>query len=135
MTFPETVKTTLWDIIDKMSLSPSSFAKNPDCDFSRKRKLDFHTMIHLMISMESGCLNHELLKFFDYDTSVPTCSAFCQQRSKFSVSAFRYLLQEFNLKFPLENFNEKYYLIACDGSEFSIPRNPSDHDTLFDYLA
>ena len=33
MTFPETVKTTLWDIIDEMSLSISSFANNPDKGF------------------------------------------------------------------------------------------------------
>ena len=33
MTFPETVKTTLWDIIDEMSLSISSFVNNPDKDF------------------------------------------------------------------------------------------------------
>ena len=30
MTFPEIVKTTLWDIIDEMSRSLSSFVKNPD---------------------------------------------------------------------------------------------------------
>lgn len=41
MTFPEIVKTTLWDIIDEMSHSLSSFVKNPDKDFLRKRKLDF----------------------------------------------------------------------------------------------
>ena len=41
MTFPETVKTTLWDIIDEMSLSFLSFANNPDKDFLRRRKLDF----------------------------------------------------------------------------------------------
>lgn len=61
-------------------------------------------MMRLIISMESGSLNHELLKFFEYDSSVPTGSAFYQQRSKLSVSAFRHLLKEFNLKFPLENF-------------------------------
>lgn len=33
MTFPETVKTTFWDIIDEMSLSISSFVNNPDKDF------------------------------------------------------------------------------------------------------
>ncbi len=75
-------------------------------------------MMHLIISMESGSLNHELLKFFEYDSSLPTGSAFYQQRSKLSVSAFRHLSKEFNLKFPLENFCGKYYLIACDGSEF-----------------
>ncbi len=30
MTFPEIVKTILWDIIDEMSRSLSSFVKNPD---------------------------------------------------------------------------------------------------------
>ena len=59
--------------------------------------------------MESGSLNHELLKFFEYDSSVPTGSAFYQQRSKLSVSAFRHLLKEFNLKFPLEKFRDNYY--------------------------
>ena len=67
MTFPEIVKTTLWDIIDEMSRSLSSFVKNPDKDLIRKRKLDFKKMMHLIISMESGSLNHELLKFFEYD--------------------------------------------------------------------
>ena len=129
MTFPETVKTTLWDIIDQMSLSLSSFVKNPDKDFLRKRKLDFRKMMHLIISMESGCLNHELLKLFNYDSSVPTSSAFYQQRSKICVSAFSHLLREFNLRFPFEKFRNKFYLIACDGSEFNIPRNPNDPDT------
>ena len=52
MTFPETVKTTLLDIIDEMSLSISSFANNPDKDFLRRRKLDFKKMMRLIISME-----------------------------------------------------------------------------------
>ena len=52
MTFTETVKTTLWDIIDEMSLSISSFANNPDKDFLRRRKLDFKKMMRLIISME-----------------------------------------------------------------------------------
>ena len=54
MTFPEIVKTTLWDIIDEMSRSLSSFVKNPDKDFIRKRKLDFKKMMHLIISMENA---------------------------------------------------------------------------------
>ena len=129
MTFPEMVKTTLWNIIDEMSQSLSSFVKNPDKDFIRKRKLDFQKMMRLIISMESGSLNHELLKFFNYDSSVPTGSAFYQQRSKISVSAFSHLLKEFNLQFPFHKFRDKFYLIACDGSEFNISRNPNDPDT------
>ncbi|MBP0060789.1 MAG: hypothetical protein KH239_11220, partial [Eubacterium sp.] len=30
---------------------------------------------------------------------------------------------------PLEKFRGKYYLIACDGSEFNIARNLKDADT------
>ncbi|MFQ9392918.1 MAG: hypothetical protein ACLR2E_00005 [Lachnospiraceae bacterium] len=53
MTFPETVKTTLWDIIDEMSLSILFFLQNnPDKDFLRRRKLDFKKMMRLIISME-----------------------------------------------------------------------------------
>ena len=51
MTFPETVKTTLWDIIDEMSRSLSSFVKNLDKDFIRKRKLDFKKMMHLTVNI------------------------------------------------------------------------------------
>ena len=51
MTFPETVKTTLWDTIDEMSLSISSFANNPDKDFLRRRKLDFKNMIFLPLQV------------------------------------------------------------------------------------
>ena len=51
MTFPETVKTTLWDIIDEVSLSISSFANNPDKDFLRRRKLDFKNMIFLPLQV------------------------------------------------------------------------------------
>lgn len=122
MTFPETVKTTFWDIIDEMSLSISSFVNNPDKDFYVDASLIFKNDASNH-SMESGSMNHELLKFFNYDSSVPTSSAFYQQRSKLSVSAFRHLLREFNIKFPLEKFRNKYYLIACDGSEFNIARN------------
>ena len=121
MTFPEIVKTTLWDIIDEMSHSLSSFVKNPDKDFLRKRKLDFKKMMHLIISMESGSLNHELLKFFEYDSAVPTNSAFYQQRSKLSVSAFRHLLKEFNLKFPLEKFRGNTILLHVMVLNLTLP--------------
>ena len=51
MTFPETVKTTLWDIFDEMYLSISSFVNNPDKDFLRRRKLDFKNMIFLPLQV------------------------------------------------------------------------------------
>lgn len=126
MTFSETVKSTLNDIIFEMSRNPSDFVNHPDKDFSRHRKMGFCQTISFLLSLESGNTNHELLKFFHFDTDTPTCSAFYQQRSKLKPETFHYLLKKFNSHFPLQKYKGKYYLIACDGSEFNIPRNPDD---------
>ena len=124
MTFPEIVKTTLWDIIDEMSHSFLFFCKNPDKDFIRKRKLDFKKMMHLIISMESGSLNHELLKFLSMIPQFLRTLLFINNVPNFPFLHSVTFSKEFNLKFPLKNFAGKYYLIACDGSEFNIARNP-----------
>ncbi len=71
--------------------------------------------------MESGSLNHELLKFFEYDSSLPTGSAFYQQRSKLSVSAFRHLLKEFNLKFLRKIFMENTILLRVMVLNLTLP--------------
>ena len=87
MTFPETVKTTLWDIIDEMSLSISSFANNPDKDFLRRRKLDFKKMMRLIISMESGSMNHEFLKLLS-TTDFLCPEQFCILSTTFETVSF-----------------------------------------------
>ena len=66
MKFSEQVKTDLMGIIFKMSSQTDDFVKNPKVDFSRKRKLDFSTFLHLFISMEAGTINDELLRYFSY---------------------------------------------------------------------
>lgn len=129
MTYPEQVKSFLWSDIYEMSECPGRFAKNPNADFSRKRKLDFENLMHFLISMESGTTGHELLKYFDYDLNVPSNSAFYQQRKKLLLDVFQHLLLQFNSHFPFEKYKEKYQLTACDGSEFNIARNPDDPDT------
>ncbi|ROR23881.1 DDE family transposase [Mobilisporobacter senegalensis] len=79
--------------------------------------------------MESNTINQELLKEFDFSCNTPSASAFCQQRGKLKMDAFTHLLRTFNSHFPLKIYKEKYTLIACDGSEFNIPRNPADTST------
>lgn len=130
MSFPDKVKSTLWGIVDSMADNPAPFVKNPQKDFSRNRKLGFVHLIRFLVSMESGCLSHELLKFFHFDPDLtPTVSALIQQRAKLLPEAFRHLLAQFNLKFALKTFRKKYFLIAADGSEFNIARDPSDAST------
>lgn len=130
MNYAEQVKSLLWSDICKMSECLGQFVKNPDTDFTRKRKLDFENLMRFLISMESDTTGHELLKYFDYDLDkVLTNSAFYQQRKKLLPDVFAHLLFQFNSHFPIRKHKEKYQLVACDGSEFNITRNPDDPDT------
>lgn len=130
MSFPQKVRSTLWAIVDSMACNTAQFVKNPGKDFTRGRKLGFVQLIHFFLCMESGCLNHELLKYFYFlPDEVPTASAFIQQRAKLLPETFRYILSQFNLCFPLKGLMGKYSLIAADGCEFNISRNPEDPST------
>ena len=129
MTLPDEVKTQLWNDINRMSRDPGRFAKNPNSDFTRRRKLDFEDLLRFLISMQSGTTNHELLKYFNYDLDTLSNSAFYQQRNKLLPEALPFLLHQFNAHYPFNLYRGKYNLVACDGCEFNIARNPDDPDT------
>ena len=133
MSFPQEVKSTLWAIVDSMACHKDSFVKNPGVDFSRDRKLSFVKLLRFFLRMGCGCINHELLKFFSFHPQeVPTASAFIQQRAKLLPDAFRHILTQFNFAFPsTAEFGGKYSLIAADGCEFNIARNPRDPSTFY----
>ena len=129
MIIPERAKSFLWKDILDMSDDPARFAKNPGADFTRKRKLDFENLMKFLVSMQSSTTSLELLKFFDFNTNTISNSAFYQQRMKLHPDAFPHLLRQFNSHFPLELYKGVYNLVACDGCEFNIARNPNDPDT------
>lgn len=130
MSFPQKVKSTLWAIVDTMACNTAQFVKNPEKDFTRDRKLGFVQLIHFFLSMASGCISHELLKYFYFlPDEVPTASAFIQQRSKLLPETFRHILGQFNLRFPPKGLMGRYSLIAADGCEFNIARNPQGPST------
>lgn len=127
--YPKKVKDILWSDIRNMSKAPELFSKNPEADFTRHRKLNFEELLRFLISMQSGSTSHELLKHFDYDKDAITSSGFVQQREKLLTEAMRHLLTTFNSHFPFNTLDNKYRLIACDGSDFNIARNPNDPAT------
>lgn len=131
MMFAQHVKHELFSLINDMASCPCAFVRDPSRDFTRKRKLDFGTMIHCILSMESGSLQKELLDFFQYDPQTPSSSAFVQQRDKLLPDAFFHLFNQFNQCFPEEKTYRGYRLIACDGTDLNIPLNPDDEDTYF----
>jgi hypothetical protein len=130
MSFPQKVKSTLWAVVDAMACNTSLFVKNPEKDFTRDRKLGFVQLIHFFLCMGSGCINHELLKYFYFlPDEVPTASAFLRQRAKLLPETFHHILTQFNLRFPPKGLWGRYSLIAADGCEFNIARNPQDPST------
>ena len=131
MSYAEQVKQDLLHIVSEMSSHPGDYSKHPDTDFSRNRKLNFSTLIHLMISLETGTVRDELLKYFSYDHSTVTNSAFYQQRAKLSEETLPFLFRSFNAHYPHVLYKKKYQLLAADGSSFTFTRNPLDPDSYF----
>lgn len=129
--FSTSVKNALFDSIDTMSKYCSIFVKNPEKDFIRKRKLDFQTVLKILLSMEGNSLQKELYDFFEYSKDTATVSAFVQQRDKICPEALEILFHGFNEKFPEFKTYGGYRLLACDGSDINIPRNPNDDSTFF----
>lgn len=132
MTNPEKIKQILLSEIEKMNRHRKDFCKHPGIDFTRDRKIPFDTLLHFQISMESGSVNHELLKYFNFDAETPSLSAFYQQRAKLSEDVFQKLFYSFNKCFtPKSLLKDRYQLLACDGSSFTFTRNPKDAESYY----
>ena len=132
MNYATTIKTHLFNLIDEMNSSRWLFLKNPDVDFTRKKKWSFSEIIKFMISMEGKSLKDELYDYFDYDYDTPSNSSFNQRRSQILPEAFEFLFRGFNETVPRKNVMYKdYQLIACDGSDVCISLNPNDSTTYF----
>lgn len=131
MNFSESVKQVLLEKIQEMAACPGPFVRNPGSDFTRKRKLDFETTIRCLIAMESGSLKKELLELFHYNPDTATASAFNQQREKILPEALKFLFWEFNKSFAQYQTYRGYRLLACDGTDLNITRNPSDQKNYF----
>lgn len=115
MTNPEKIKQILLAEIEKMNQHREDFCRRPGIDFTRNRKISFDTLLHFQISMESGSVSHELLKYFNFDAQAPSLSAFYQQRAKLSDDVFQKLFYGFNSRFnPKALLNGRYQLLACD---------------------
>jgi hypothetical protein len=129
--YPRRVRAALWSRIDEMAARPEEFANRPGIDFTRSRKITLAAMLRLLVCIEGGSVGHELLKHFGYVTSCPSASALCQQRGKLASSALPYLFRAFCADFLPKARYRGYRLLASDGSEFNIARNPGDPETFF----
>lgn len=107
------------------------FCNNPESDFSRDRKISFVDYCNFMIQMQSKSLPNEVMDFFGHENGCPTASAFVQQKYKFLHEGWNYLFHLFVSEgYSLRNDTyHGYRLLACDGSDVNIARNPGDEET------
>lgn len=126
-------KGRLLALVDNLAKISWLLSENPSSDFTRHRKLDFATVIRILLSMQCGCLRSELQEFFRFSADCPSASAFVQQRNKLLPEALAFLFRAFNEKFPRRRPYKGYHLLDRDGSDLNIARNPSDVDTYFQY--
>ncbi|WP_304962917.1 transposase [Thomasclavelia cocleata] len=115
--------------IRKLAEVSSIFCENPECDFTRERKLNFETTLKYIICMETGSIKDELLKLNDYSIETPTASAFIQARDKIKADAFKTLFHRFNNKTHKDKLYKGYRLVAIDGCELPIDNTIYDQET------
>lgn len=125
------LKETLTSLIREMSATPAPYVRNPEKDFTRKKKLPFETVMQLLISMGGNSLYKELLESQGYDVNTATTSAFVQQRNKVLPSAVEFLFHQFTQSYTDIKDYRGYRLLAIDGSDLHIATDSADTDTYF----
>ena len=67
------VSDSLKNHISELANNPCLFLRNPNVDFSRKRKIDFKTFIGIMMNSGGATMSKELLDFFDFNKKYSVC--------------------------------------------------------------
>ena len=129
---PKTIKRTLKKCIKEISMHPELYCKNPEKDFTRKRKLPLEQVVKSVLSMTGKSLRSELMEYFNLNTSMPTVSAFVQQRNKVNPYAFEILFHTFTNAIDEQTLFKGYRLLAVDGSDLHTPTNKDEKDSFYE---
>ena len=113
---PKMIKRTLKKCINEMSAHPETFVKDPGKDFTRERKLPFKQVLKAVLSMTGKSLRGELMEYFNLKTSMPTVSAFVQQRNKVDHSAFEALFHTFTKAVDEQALFKGYRPLQANGN-------------------
>ena len=126
--YSKQLKNKLNGIIAEMAETPALFSREPGKDFTRHRKIDFGSLIQILLSFGGNSLNKELYDCFKQENTMVTASAFVQQRDKLMPEALDYLFHEFNKNCNDSRRYQGYRLFAVDGSTMAYNGTP-DEDT------
>ena len=128
---PQKVKTLLQGSIQALTECKWFFSRNPEADFSRKRKLSFEQIVQAILCMRGGSLANEMMDFFGIQEDLAPASAFVQRRTRILPEAFESLFDYFTQKADENKTYEGFRLLAADGSDFVLAANPDDPDSFF----
>ena len=129
--YADYVRNKLNAAISSMSSQIEDYVKNPGHDFTRNRKMNFTSTINFLLTMEGGSLNSELHKYFNYDLNQITRSGFIKQRNKLKPDTMEHLFHKFHEQILCNKKYQGYQLLACDGSDLNIFRDPLNPHTYF----
>ena len=100
MKYAQKVKKRYLTILNDMAKNRDSYVKNPEKDFTRKRKLSFQNTINTIVTYDAGSIGRCIKRYIPKVEKTPTTSAFLQQQKKLKLSAFQTLFYRFNDPFP-----------------------------------
>ena len=123
------VKACLVQKIHDLSVDSRLYSKNPERDFTRKRKLPFEQVVTTILGMGGGSLANELLDRCGCSSDAVTASAFVQQREKLLPAAMETLFHSFAQTGTTKLYNG-LRLLAVDGSDVQISTNTEDSESL-----
>lgn len=129
---PDVLKLNLNDVIEEVEKHLSDYLIDPTKNFTRKRKLDFSTIMSLLIGMGGNTISKELWNYFGYSTNTLSASAFVQKRSKIKYQAIEEVFHSFMNKCDRLSLHRGYQLLAVDGSNVRLTTDKSE---VFTYLA
>lgn len=87
------LRSRLASLIREIGREPWRFARDPDRDFTRQRKLSMETLISALLCLEGGSLGQELMDCFGQ--AAPSVSAFIRQMDKLLSQAMEMLFHRF----------------------------------------
>ena len=130
--FLSNLKSTLDNCITELDEIHSMFCRNPESDFTRNRKLSFREYIQFMLQMQSKSVSN----------AVNICRAYLKHggnetetmlliQKYLTPEGWDFLFHSFvnQCRTLSDNLYNSYRLLACDGSDVDISRNPADERT------
>lgn len=129
--FIKTLQQILNQCVEDLDSAKSLFLTAPEKDFSRNRKISFQDAVNAVMQFSGKSLQNEVLDYFGHTSVTPSSSAFIQQRDKILPAAFQFLFHLFLEKAApyCQRTYDGFFLIACDGSDVNVSRNPDDEET------